>query len=146
MATHIIDKARKYLDIIVNILQDELEITILEYSGKFDLLQFYETKSIDQECRNDIFNALNKRIININNDKNKMYHIYYSLPKYENVFEIVIVRYCDLFSSHHLYDEKLICPNKDNDKNTIKLCKCYDCEYVKDNCDISDVFEEDYDY
>ena len=85
-----IDKARKYLDIIVNILQDELEITILEYSGKFDLLQFYETKSIDQECRNDIFNELNKRIININNDKNKLYHIYYSLPKYENVFNIVI--------------------------------------------------------
>ena len=44
MATHIIDKARKYLDIIVNILQDELEITILEYSGNFDLLQFYESK------------------------------------------------------------------------------------------------------
>ena len=40
MATHIIDKARKYLDIIVNILQDELEITILEYSGTFDCLNF----------------------------------------------------------------------------------------------------------
>jgi len=37
--------------------------------------------------------------------------------------------------------------NNDNDKNTIKLCNCYDCEYVKDNCDISDdTFEEDYDY
>ena len=118
MATHIIDKARKYLDIIVNILQDELEITILEYSGNFDLLQFYESKSIDQECRNDIFHEFNKRIININNDLNKKYHIYYSLPKYENVFNIVIIQYCDLFSSHHLYNENLICPNKDNDKPT----------------------------
>ena len=142
------DKARKYLDIIVNILQDELEITILEYSGTFDLLQFYETKSIDQECRNDIFNELNKRIININNDKNKLYHIYYSLPKYENVFEIVIIHYCDLHSPHHLYNKNLICPNTSNDKNTIELCYCRDCAYVKENGDnygISDnVFEEDY--
>ena len=140
------DKARKYLDIIVNILQDELEITILEYSGTFDLLQFYETKSIDQECRNDIFNELNKRIININNDKNKMYHIYYSLPKYENVFEIVIMQYCDLFSSHNLYNKNLICPNTSNDKNTIELCNCRDCSYVKENCDNYDNIVEEEDY
>ena len=139
------DKAIKYLDIIVNILQDELEITILEYSGKFDLLQFYETKSIDQECRNDIFNALNKRIININNDLNKKYHIYYSLPKYENVFEIVIMQYCDLFSSHNLYNKNLICPNTSNDKNTIELCNCRACSYVKENCDNYDnIVEDDY--
>lgn len=143
MATHIIDKARKYLDIIVNILQDELEITILEYSGNFDLLQFYEKKSVDQECRNDIFHELNKRIININNELNKKYHIYYSLPKYENVFEIVIMQYTDLFSSHNLYNKNLICPNTSNDKNTIELCYCRDCSYVKSNyyCNIE---EEDY--
>ena len=132
------DKESKYLDIIVNVIQEELEITILEYSGTFDLLKFYETKSIDQECRNDIFYELNKRVIGINNDKNKKYHIYYSLPKYENVFEIVIMQYSDLFSLYYLYDEKLICPNNDNDKNTIELCNCRDCEYIKDNCDISD--------
>ena len=137
------EKAGKYLDIIVNIIQDELEITILEYSGKFDLLQFYETKSIDQECRTDIFNELNKRIININNDLNKKYHIYYSLPKYENVFEIVIMQYTDLFSSHNLYNKNLICPNTSNDKNTIELCYCRDCSHVKSNyyCNIE---EEDY--
>ena len=46
MATHIIDKARKYLDIIVNILQDELEVISLKFSGTFDLLEFYEQKSL----------------------------------------------------------------------------------------------------
>ena len=145
-----IDKAIKYLDIIVNILQDELEVISLKFSGTFDLLEFYEQKSIDKECRNDIFHELNKRIININNDINKKYHIYYSSPKYENMFEIVILQYCDLFSSHYSYNEKLICPNKNNDKNTIKLCDCEDCVYVKDNCDNrdinDDIFEEDYDY